>query len=303
MISNNKLGGFIERINGDFRPITADIFLTDYCNARCGYCRYSHETGKYIGLDEFKTYVHRLIKLGVRGFILTGGGEPTINPDFDRIVEYLEKNNLPYGMNTNLIKRIECAPVFLKVSIDAGRAERYRAIRGVDKLGVVLDNLKYFIEHKKRKGLNTKVGVQCVATNKEDVLSFYHAIKDVAVDYIYVRPLEQLGGGDISEIEVRQWLNGIEDARINISFKFGLRDYKPKRCYAGWSVITVNSDGNVPYCCHHPNLIVGHILDEDILQKKMRFNVDMAKCEVPCRLSGANHYLEMVPREIDAFFV
>lgn len=303
MISNNKLAGFVERLNGDFRPITADVFLTDFCNAKCSYCRYNHETGRFIKFNDFKLYVKKLLEIGVRGIILTGGGEPTINPDFEKITRHLEENKIPYGMNTNLIRKVECEPVFMKVSIDSGERCRYKAIRGVDKLDVVLDNLSQFVEYKKRNKLCTKVGVQCVATNKDDVLSFYNAVKDIDVDYIYIRPLEQLGGGDVSDVEVRQWMNGIDDARVNISFKFGLKDYKPKMCYANWSVITVNYDGNVPYCCHHPNLIVGHILDDDILEKKMKFKVDMSKCEIPCRLSGANHYLEMTQRENDAFFV
>lgn len=303
MISKNKLEGFVERVNGDYRPITADIFLTDYCNAKCGYCRYNHETGKYIKFEDFKLYTERLLKLGVKGIILTGGGEPTINPDFKKIVSYLEENNIPYGINTNLIKSVECAPVFLKISIDAGERIRYKAIRGVDKLNIVLENAQKYIEYKKANNLKTKVGVQCVATNKEDVLSFYKSVKSLDVDYIYIRPLEQVGADVISEFDIKQWLNNINDARINISFKFGLRDYHPCKCHANWSVITVNYDGNVPYCCHMPNIIVGHILDDDILQKKLSQRIDMRKCETPCRLSGANYYLEMMTREEDAFFV
>lgn len=303
MIRQNKLAGYVERLRGDKRPITADIFLTDFCNAKCGYCRYNHETGRYIHFEDFKKYVNRLISLGVNGIILTGGGEPTINPDFNKIIGWLNENNIPYGINTNLIKPIECAPVFLKVSIDAGDGGRYKALRGVDRLGAVLRNLGSFIDYKKVNNLSTKIGVQCVAINKEDVLSFYDAIKPIDVDYIYIRPLEQIGGHHVTEIDVRQWLNGIKDERINISFKFGLRDYRPKSCLANWSVITVNCDGNVPYCCHFPNDIVGNIMDDDILIKKSTHHVDMCKCETPCRLSGANYYLEMNELESDVVFV
>lgn len=303
MIRQNKLSGFAERVNGDFRPITADIFLTDYCNAKCGYCRYNHESGKYIHFDDFKMYVNRLLEIGVKGIILTGGGEPTINPDFEKITNWLEDSNIPYGINTNLIKEIQCNPVFLKVSIDAGDRNRYKSIRGVDKLEDVLRNLGRFISFKHANLYKTRIGVQCVAINKEDVLSFYNSVRYKNVDYIYIRPLEQIGGHNISEIDVRQWLNGIDDNRLNISFKFGLRDYHPSSCIANWSVITVNHDGNVPYCCHFPNNIIGNIMDDDILEKKSKYQIDMRKCEIPCRLSGANYYLEMSPLENDIFFV
>lgn len=303
MIRQNKLSGFVERLSGDFRPITADIFLTDFCNAKCCYCRYNHETGKYIKFDDFKKYVDRLISIGVKGIILTGGGEPTINPDFKKIVTWLEENNIPYGINTNLIKEIECNPIFLKVSVDSGDKDRYKATRGVDKLDDVLNNLRKFIAYKHENLYKTRIGVQCVAISKNDVLSFYNVVKDIDVDYIYFRPLEQVGGSHVTNIDVEQWLCGIDDDRINISFKFGLKDYKPQKCHANWSVITVNCDGNVPYCCHFPNNIVGNILDDDILQKKNQYCIDMAFCETPCRLSGANYYLEMTNIEPDAVFV
>lgn len=303
MIRQNKLSGYVERLRGDHRPITADIFLTDYCNARCGYCRYNHETGKYIKIDDFKRYVLRLLSLGVNGIILTGGGEPTINPDFEKITRWLEDSNIPYGMNSNLIKPIECKPVFLKVSLDAGTSQRYKALRGVDRLQAVLQNLTTFIEYKHQEGLGTRIGVQCVAINKDDLLSFYDIVKPYDVDYIYIRPLEQVGGHHVTEIDVRQWLKDVHDDRINVSFKFSLRDYRPKECLGNWSVITVNCDGNVPYCCHFPNEIVGNIMDEDILVKKQAHRVDMMKCENPCRLSGANYYLEMNELESDVVFV
>ena len=94
MIRDSKLQGYIERVNGVKKPITADIFLTDYCNEKCAYCRYAHKTGKYMKFEDFVKYSERLIELGVQSFILTGGGEPTINPDFNKITDYLEEKGM-----------------------------------------------------------------------------------------------------------------------------------------------------------------------------------------------------------------
>lgn len=83
-IAGDKMLAHIGRVAGDHRPITADIFLTNYCNNRCPYCTYRRwdlEGGAYsMTLAEFKTYAERLRALGVQGFILTGGGEPTVAP-------------------------------------------------------------------------------------------------------------------------------------------------------------------------------------------------------------------------------
>ena len=39
-IAGDKMLAHIGRVAGDHRPITADIFLTNYCNNRCPYCTY-----------------------------------------------------------------------------------------------------------------------------------------------------------------------------------------------------------------------------------------------------------------------
>lgn len=303
MIRANKLEQYAERCEKKDRPITAEIFLTDYCNLKCGYCRYSNNSGKYMSFIDFTAYVSRLIQMGVRGVILTGGGEPTINPEFEEITAWLERNEIPYGINTNLVRGVFCKPNFIKVSIDAGSRERYKEIRGKDALENVLRHLRDFIEYKKQSGSNTTIGVQCVASHSlKDVKTFYDAVKGMDVDYIYIRPIEAQERSGLSLEEIKAVLPA-DDERIVYSFKWGLLEYRPSWCVANWSVITVDVHGNVPYCCHRPSEIVGNVLDLNIMQKKLEHHVDMRKCERPCRLSGANKYLEETERERDADFV
>ena len=75
MIKNNINGSKLmfhpRREEGDQRPITADIFLTNYCNNKCPYCvyrRWELDEGAYAmtGRD-FVRYATRLIELGVMG--------------------------------------------------------------------------------------------------------------------------------------------------------------------------------------------------------------------------------------------
>lgn len=39
-ITGEKMLSHIDRIVGEKKPITADIFITNYCNNRCPYCTY-----------------------------------------------------------------------------------------------------------------------------------------------------------------------------------------------------------------------------------------------------------------------
>ena len=103
------------------KPITADIFLNSACNNNCPYCtyaRYKQRSSTYMTFEGFKNNINILLANGVKGVILTGGGEPTISPDFDKITDFLEQNSIPYGINTNfnVLKLIK--PHYLKISLD-----------------------------------------------------------------------------------------------------------------------------------------------------------------------------------------
>ena len=134
-INAEKMLSHIDRIAGEQMPITADIFLTNYCNNKCKYCTYGRwkleRDAKAMTYEEFIKYADRLQKLGVQGFILTGGGEPTICPDFTRITKWLEDKGIHYGVNTNLNELELIKPDYLKVSLDGYDEESYERSRGV----------------------------------------------------------------------------------------------------------------------------------------------------------------------------
>lgn len=304
MIDANKLSGFIERVEGDFRPVTADVFLTDYCNNHCGYCRFSHKTGKYISAETFAALLPRLLNLGVKGIILTGGGEPTINPDFDEICGMLERDGVPYGINTNFNVLHKVAPRFLKISIDEGTAGAYKNSRGVDAFDKVLANVRKYLEWKHANGVQTRVGVQCVTKSVEQAMQFYTAVRELAVNYIQFRPVE-LRAGQLDYRDICEAVDSLarKDGRITKSFKYGFARWRPSECFANWSTITINPDLGVPYCCARPDEVVGNIFDPDILAKLRAYKPDMALCETPCRLTGANAYIMQYRNDGDRYFV
>lgn len=293
MITDNKLGYYPDRlISLRQKPITAEIFLTEYCNNKCSYCRYSNETGNRMEFGDFKRYVLALIQMGVQGLNLTGGGEPTVHPQFKEITQWLDSISMPYGVNTNFNIYHGINPVWLKVSLDSATPEEYKKIRGVDNLEKVRHNIQQFKLEKPK----VKLGIQCLVITAQQATDFYESHRDLDVDYIVFRPMESTKSfyerpeyldimGTLQEIKDK-------DARVQLNYKWGMMNKRFNKCLANWSVITVNVDGNVPYCCQKPGEIVGHILDPDIIIKKAEYKTDMAKCEVPCRLSGANEYLE-----------
>ena len=288
----------------DKTPITADIFLTNFCNNNCGYCTYKRwklHNPHEVSFDEFKKYADRLINLGVKGIILTGGGEPTLNKDFNRITAYLETNKIPYGINTNFNVFKKFNPTYLKVSLDAWDSATYKKIRGVDAYERVIDNIISYCLYRRSKKNKTSVGVQAVITKEEDAYKFYESVKGLDVDFIVMRPVESTRGSyylnkenDTERLKIIEAIKSIKDVRINLNYKWRYTAKAYEKCYASFAQIAVDEYGDVMYCCHKPYEIVGNILDDDILDKKRNFKTNIKMCDVPCRLSGSNEMMKII---------
>lgn len=316
-ITKNKLLHNIGRAAGDFRPITADIFLTNFCNNNCPYCTYKRwefdDDAAYISYEDFIKYAERLIQLGVLGIILTGGGEPTVNPDFDKITRWLEDNHIHYGINTNFNILRYFAPDYLKVSLDAWDEESYKKCRGVERYATVRDNIKRYSEWRKTNAPKTSLGIQKVATVPGDVIKFYEANKDLDVDYIVFRPIESTAGRyyftDEEKINAKLIVQRVKylaknDSRVKLNFKWNMLQTRFDKCVAHWSQMALNERGEVIYCCHKPYEVIGHILDKDIFDKWMYSKTDMSMCDVPCRLTAPNMFMEEVEKEAkDSMFI
>lgn len=306
-ITGDKMLSHLDRVAGERLPITADIFLTNYCNNRCPYCTYRRwELGKdayAMSLGEFQKYAVRLLRLGVKGFILTGGGEPTVAPDFPLIAKWLESGGVRYGVNSNFNTLHLIKPDYLKVSLDGWDEESYERSRGVRAYQQTRKNIQAYAAWRKKNSPITSLGIQMVATSVEAVRRFYEANRDLDVDYIVFRPKESTGGKDYSTpealaeaLEIIQAVRFLQegDERVTLNFKWELLGRTFERCTASWAQIAVNERGEVMYCCHKPYEVVGHILDHDILEKKESFRTNMAACDVPCRMTAPNIFMDQV---------
>ena len=101
--------GYKVRLSFDFNsvapekstiPELIDIKLTDYCPYECVFCyQGSTKEGQHVDKENFKGIVDQLYKYGVFEIAL-GGGEPTLHPDFDEIINYINKKNIVVNITT-----------------------------------------------------------------------------------------------------------------------------------------------------------------------------------------------------------
>ncbi|MBN1879711.1 radical SAM protein [bacterium] len=129
------------------------LYLSDGCNLHCRHCWITPRMvkgqpmpGECLDFKLLKLAIHEAKPLGLTAAKLTGG-EPTLHPDFRRIVDYLTEENLDFTMETNgtLINR-ELAVHLSKtrlshiaVSLDSpnpGDHDRFRGLTGAFNLTV-----------------------------------------------------------------------------------------------------------------------------------------------------------------------
>ena len=82
-----------------------------------------------------------------------------------------------------------------------------------------------------------------------------------------------------------------QDPRVVLNFKWHLLGTQETSCVASWAQIALNERGEVMYCCHKPYQVIGHVLDEDILEKKAAAVTDMRTCDIPCRMTAPNAFV------------
>jgi radical SAM protein with 4Fe4S-binding SPASM domain len=78
---------------------------TNYnCNLKCAYCySYSDEKVKSpaMPLEDVKNIINQACELGLRSIVYLGGGEPTLYPDFLKLVEYMASKDVTPVIFTN----------------------------------------------------------------------------------------------------------------------------------------------------------------------------------------------------------
>jgi cyclic pyranopterin phosphate synthase len=181
------------------------ISVTDRCNLRCAYCMPSEQiqwkpVSDILTLDEIVDISRLFVSLGVVKIRLTGG-EPTVRPDIERLIEQLA--NLPglstLAMTTNgvlLAKKAHALKAAglssLNVSLDTLREERFATIAGRSHFHDVMAGIDAALEAGFRPlRINTVIMKN---VNDDELLDFVRFVKDrpINVRFIEFMPSESV---------------------------------------------------------------------------------------------------------------
>ncbi len=181
-----------------------DCIIFDHftkCNCCCTYCYTEEDKKRYNTLKTYNIYPilkdmfdKKIIRKG--GAIGFGGGEPTILPEFDKILGLLIKNGFTdmrvpssgIKYSRMIEKGISTGQVSVVVSIDSSSRETYKKIKQIDKFNTVCSNLKRYAKSQK-SGYNViskYIIIPGVNDNKEEIDKWLKFNKENRIEIIVI---------------------------------------------------------------------------------------------------------------------
>lgn len=307
MSMDNKIYYYLDQIEklnkGEFvAPISCEIDPSNKCNLKCGFCMFGdwRENHKEdLELDMYISLIGELQQMGTRSITFTGGGEPTMNPNFNLMAKMAKSLGFQIGLVTNglLLNKIDNLEdfLFIRVSLDAHNKEDYIKVKGVDAFDTVLENITLALDKNKTIGLSYVVGPY----NNKDLEQAEALACDLGVSYIQIKPSYVNDRGEIfTDFEY-------PDGRAIVTKRFVAEDNVP--CTVAALVGIVGANGDVYYCCQGrgvDRLILGNLKDKTFKQlwtERMELKPNVSLCPM-CRYMNYTRAYKSILEDGDLFF-
>ncbi len=171
------------------------------CNCRCSYCYTEEDKKRYNSLKTYNIYPiikdmfdKKIIKRG--GALGFGGGEPTILPEFEKLINLFLKNGFSdirvpsSGIKYSPVieKGISTGQLSVVVSIDSSSKETYEKIKQTDKYNIVCKNLKKYAKAQKNSFnvISKYIIIPGINENTEEIDNWLKFNKDNNIGIIVI---------------------------------------------------------------------------------------------------------------------
>ena len=246
------------------RPFILTVEPTNICNLKCPLCVTGNgKMSRKAGLLDFETFKKIIDESGCYLFylLLYQQGEPYINKDFLRFVEYAKNKRIFVTTSTNAHyldpetaqRTVTSGLDSIIVSIDGSDQESYEIYRVDGNLEKVKKGVQNLVREKIKQNSKTPlIYIQFIVMrhNEHQIGEMEKLTKDLGADKLLIKTVQVE-----SLKEAKEWLPGEKDLR-----RYQLEGdlLKPKRVGAGpcprpWTSSLVNWDGSVVPCCFDKN--------------------------------------------------
>ena len=243
--------------------LLCNYYLTYRCNAYCEFCHFGmHEnfaSTPYARLEDFKSNVTQLAKLGVRFIDLTGG-EPLLHKDVHIMAEFAKSLKMQTSITTNgllypkFAEKLAGKINLLHFSLDSPDEEEHNRIRKVDCYNSVLKSLDI------AKSLGEYPDILFTVTNETyKKLPRMHEMAANRDLVLMVNPVFSYFGNpglsDEAVDYVDDYCNGKLDIYLNKGFmklrKDGGNNIKHPSCKAVSRVVVISPTNEIILPCYH----------------------------------------------------
>lgn len=270
-------------------PTYAQIEITNECNLKCRMCAHSNpEWRKFfksgrLAFQDFKFILSHLPRLDT--ILLNGVGEPLLNPDLGKMIRYSGRRGVRISFYTNatLLTPEKSRELLLTnsidkifISIDAGKAKTYEAIRIGAKFYDVWFNIENFINLMKLLGKdkpNINIWMLMMGENIKETPLLLKKMKKIGLKNLNIAKLKRKIFTPVIKnnftlmraLKDLAYKNNVNLEYRNI-FDRHMDHKKPKHCLDPWRMVYINVDGEVNPCCFsfmYKSARMGNIFRED----------------------------------------
>jgi len=311
-------------LGGNGYPVCLQIDLTNRCNYSCLHCSemltedYLAFRNADLDFEALKKFLSENGNDDLKSIQFTGGGEPTIHPQFAEIAAFT-RSNFEMGLVTNG-SRLHDAKIlnsivgshWIRISVDAATKEMYERIHDCS-CREVFERMPETVVRIKSLSPNTILGFSFVITN----LNFREIVP--ATKFAKQNGFDNLRfSGDISAEGTRINSELLEQIHRDLAEAKKLEDGnfkiflmkertsdaffqdRPSICYYAMVVGVIAATGEMYLCCqrkNHSNSRIGSIYKKTLAEiYRDQEPIRVEEC-VPCWMDAKNHLIEYYYRE------
>lgn len=350
-ITPNKVLGHLDRLAAWQRgekpaPVTVEWDLSNRCYLGCGYCHFAHThtkgpwaskrrllptawegTGDLADVAIVKRALGDMAAAGVQGIVWSGGGEPTVHPQWLEVVDYAGQCGFKQGMYTaaGLLTQPAAAVLaslasWVVVSLDAADRESYRSEKGVDGFEKACQGARWLSQS---RGASIGVSFLLHERNWPRAEEMLDLGRSLGATYVTFRPTIETTPDRASVcVGDRSWITAAlpvlerlslePDVECQPSRFAAYRDWQGRSydaCYGVRVNATITPDGRVWLCPQRRGIVgseIGDLRTESFAELWARHPgqwTDFTDCRVMCRLHLMNETLAHVfaPHQHEAF--
>lgn len=310
----------------DYQPNKLTFYISDRCTLRCEMClqhskneinteylRYRHESLQDMSFETFKKILDRFDRS--TNVSLAGVGEPLLNNNFFKMVNYAHLNNKLVSTITNgtvlrgkLDMLIDSPLDQISISLNAYNSHDYANIMGCKPklFDIVVENISNLVRIKKiaKKNITLRVSYICTKLNYKNIpnmIEFASSIGIDEIDFLNLIPTgchrftknECLYDNDLDVIDL---IKGLPSYNANLKInkpKLIKRIIKKRSCRWYFENLSVDANGNVGSCgaIIAPRSSFGNALnDVDVWNNNHFVNMRKMFLDKSCPLKGCCKY-------------